>query len=333
MRRALIHLTVLPFLIAVPGAFPASANAIQPENQLTPQTSPPIAPDEATKVSGAACSNDGKTCLLVGDEYSYALTFDVDDNNVAIKDRVFLLPKKAQDGHKYKETDAEGVSFSDGFFYIVGSHGRDKEGEKQDSRYFAYRIPAEALSGGDIGEENKVSPAVEKSDRLAALLNQSEALKKANALPPEKDGTNIEGLAVTGDKLFVGFRGPLPDGKAVIGETSVKHVFGAGAGGLQLHPVDLGKGQAVRDLAAYHGDSLLILAGPQDRKGGKAAVYIWSSENGLLELAELGPAGSKDRQPETLMVLSEANGLIRCLVFDDGGLPFNPRIFEIPSNQ
>ncbi|TBB57029.1 DUF3616 domain-containing protein [Rhizobium ruizarguesonis] len=330
MRRGLIHIAVLPVLFAIPGVLAASASVIEPVKQLTPQTSPPTAPDEATKVSGAACSSDGKICLLVGDEYRYAVTFDVDDNNVAIKDRVFLLPKKAKDGHKYKETDAEGVSFSDGFFYIVGSHGRNKEGEKQDSRYFAYRVPADVLSGGDLGEENGVSPVVEKSERLADLLDQSEAVKKANALAPEKDGTNIEGLAVTGDKLFVGFRGPLPDGKALIGETSVNYVFGGGTGRLELYPVDLGKDQAVRDLAVYH-DGLLILAGPQDRNGGKAAVYIWSADKALLELAELNPVGSKDRQPETLMVLSEAKGLIRCLVFDDGDVPLSPRIYEIPA--
>ncbi|MBY5835622.1 DUF3616 domain-containing protein (plasmid) [Rhizobium leguminosarum] len=332
MRIRLIHIAVLPLLLAVPGVFAASANAMDAIKQLTPHTSPPITPDEATKVSGAACSSDGKTCLLVGDEYRYALTFDVDDTKVAIRDRVFLLPKKAEDGHKYKETDAEGVSFSDGFFYIVGSHGRNKEGEKQDSRYFAYRIPVDALSGGDVGEEDKVSAAVENSVRLAALLDQSEAFKKASALAPEKDGTNLEGLAVTGDKLFIGFRGPLPDGKAVIGETSVKSVFGGGAGGLQLHPVDLGKGQAVRDLVAYD-DGLLILAGPQDRNGGKAVVYRWSPDKSPLKLAELNPAGSKDRQPETLMVLSKANGLIRCLVFDDGDVPLNPRIYEVPAKQ
>ncbi|NKM23408.1 DUF3616 domain-containing protein [Rhizobium laguerreae] len=332
MRKSLIYIAVLSFLFTLPGGFAASANVIEPEKLLTPRTSPPIAPDEATKVSGAACSSDGKTCLLVGDEYRYALSFDVDDTSVAIKDRVFLLPKKAKDGHKYKETDAEGVSFSGGFFYIVGSHGRNKEGEKQDSRYFAYRIPASALSGGDLGEENEVSSAVEKSDRLADLLDQSDAFKKANALAPEKDGTNIEGLAVTGDKLFVGFRGPLPDGKAVIGETSVNYLFDDGAGGLELHPVDLGKGQAVRDLAPYH-DGLLILAGPQDRNGGKAAIYTWTRDNGPSQLAELEPVGSKDRQPETLMVLSEENGLIRCLVFDDGDAPVNPRIYGIPSKQ
>ncbi|WP_164895960.1 DUF3616 domain-containing protein [Rhizobium hidalgonense] len=330
MGKNQIHIGGLPFLVALSGVFASSANAIEPEKQLTPQTLPPIAQDEASKVSGAACSSNGKTCLLVGDEYRYAVAFDVDDNKIAIKDRVFLLPKKAQDGHKYKEADAEGISFSDGVFYIVGSHGLNKEGEREDSRYFAYRVPAGALTGGGLGEENKISSAIEKSDRLAQLLDQSEPFQKANTLAPEKGGTNIEGLAVTGDKLFVGFRGPLPDGKAVIGETSVNYVFGDVAGGLQLHPVDLGKGQAVRDLVAYH-NGLLILAGPQDRNGGKAVLYRWSPDTAPLQLAELDPAGSKDRQPETLMLLSETNELIRFLVFDDGDEPLDPRIYEIPA--
>lgn len=94
-------------------------------------------------------------------------------------------------------------------------------------------------------------------------------------------------------------------------------------------PVDLGKGQAVRDLAAYKND-LLILSGPQDRDGGKAAVYKWTPGGEAVKLAELDPAGSSDRQPETLMVLETSEDAVRCLVFDDGDKSANPRIFEIP---
>ncbi|MBX5157679.1 DUF3616 domain-containing protein [Rhizobium sp. NZLR8] len=270
--------------------------------------------------------------MLVGDEYRYALTFELDDNRIVLKDRVYLLPKKASDGQKFKEADAEGISFSDDFFYLVGSHGRNKEGKKQDSRYFVYRIRAQALKDGDLGTEDEVSDAVEVSSKLEDLLDHKEVLKDPNQLAPEHGGTNIEGIAVQHDKLFVGFRGPLPDSQALIGETSVRRAFDEAQGDIELHPVDLGEGQSIRDLVAYE-DRLLILSGPQDRQGGKAAVYQWNPNGGPSKLADLNPAGSPARQPETLMVLSTSNNIVRCLVFDDGDVPLNPRIYEIPIGQ
>ncbi|XAZ19548.1 DUF3616 domain-containing protein (plasmid) [Sinorhizobium sp. B11] len=329
MNRPIVSATMAFSLLFAAHLANAAGDALSPVAILRPQPSASTEADEATKVSGAACTTDQETCLLVGDEYRYALTFEIAGDNLVLKDRVFLVTKKDKNGKKIKEADTEGISFSDGIFYLVGSHGRNKEGNKGDPRYFAYRVPATALKGGDLGSEDDISHSVEVSSRLEEILKQKKALKDANKLAPEKGGTNIEGIAVLGDKFFVGFRGPLLDGEAVIGEASVKEIFDGAPGDFELHPVDLGKGQAVRDLAAYKND-VLILAGPQDRDGGKAAVYKWTPGGEAVKLAELDPAGSPDRQPETLMVLETSEDAVRCLVFDDGDKSANPRIYEIP---
>lgn len=329
MKERLVSATIAFSLLFVAYLANAAGDALNPVETLTTQPSASTEADEATKVSGAACTTDRETCLLVGDEYRYALTFEIAGDNLVLKDRVFLVPKKDKNGKKIKEADTEGISFGDGIFYLVGSHGRNKEGKKEDSRYFVYRIPAKALKGGDLGSEDDISDAVDVSSRLEEILKQKKALKDANKLAPEEGGTNIEGIVVLGDKLFVGFRGPLLGGEAVIGEASVNEIFDGAPGDFELHPVDLGEGQAVRDLAAYKND-LLILSGPQDREGGTAAVYKWSTGGDAVKLAELDPAGSPDRQPETLMVLETSEDAIRCLVFDDGDKSANPRIYEIP---
>lgn len=329
MRAVIILVAASAWLASAQYAL--SGQSIGAAKELEVRVSPTTSVAEGTKVSGAACTPDHQTCLLVGDEFRYALTFQVSDETVELKDRVFMLPKRDLGGEKLKEADAEGVAYSDGFFYLTGSHGRNKAGEKQSSRYFVYRVPVKAISGGgDVGNENEVSSAVERSGGIADLLDRNTALAKANGLAPEQGGTNIEGIAVLSQSIYVGFRGPLEGGAAIIGETNLSAAIGSGGkSSLTLHSVKLGNGQGVRDLVAL-GHKLLVLSGPQDRQGGKAAVFEWSPGKDPIELAELKPAGSPDRQPETIMVLSQSQDNVRLLVFDDGDEPKQPRIYEVP---
>ncbi|MGO7486649.1 DUF3616 domain-containing protein, partial [Rhizobium ruizarguesonis] len=182
----------------------------------------------------------------------------------------------------------------------------------------------------DVGTEDKVAASIERSSVLEELLDEDSRFEAANKLSPEEGGTNIEGLAVVAGKVYVGFRGPLTDdSRALIGETSVDRLFGSASGTLEPHPLKLEGGQVIRDLAVKNGE-ILILSGPQDRKGGRALVYSWSPGHDPVKQVELGPPGSSDRQPETLMVMSPANDAFRGLVFDDGDAPLPPRIFDIP---
>src|SRR5262245_557941 len=73
--------------------------------------------DEATNVSGAACyvRNGTRTsCLLIGDEVRYARLFSIEGGTLVPGDKVFLLSAKDESGRKFKETDAEGIAYSDG---------------------------------------------------------------------------------------------------------------------------------------------------------------------------------------------------------------------------
>ena len=107
-------------------------------------------------------------------------------------------------------------------------------------------------------------------------------------LPGKENGFDIEGLAhIDGGRLLVGLRGPVLRGMAVVLEIEVDAKFaGKGAtGSLKLkkigpdgrrylrHFLDLG-GLGIRDLC-FHGNDLLVLAGPTMPIDYPAMVFAW----------------------------------------------------------
>ncbi|CAN7770460.1 hypothetical protein LJR245_007508 [Rhizobium leguminosarum] len=93
---------------------------------------PPLTDDkEAENISGAACafvSDAAPSCLLIGDEKKYARFFTLKGDALVPGKQLYLLPKE------FDETDAEGIAFSNGMYFLMGSYGLKKSGDFQDSR-------------------------------------------------------------------------------------------------------------------------------------------------------------------------------------------------------
>ncbi|PCK77682.1 DUF3616 domain-containing protein [Rhizobium sophoriradicis] len=311
------------------------------EDQLVPKHVLTVSPeltdsDESTNISGAACAVQTKTltsCLLIGDEVKWARFFALDGDKLVPAKPIFLLPKKHKvNGQpvKYKETDAEGISFYNGAYYLIGSHGLNKSGEYQDSRYFIYRVKVDASTGlvDDFGMEDQPAAGVEKSANLELVLKQDPTLEPHIKEKPDV-GLNIEGIAVSGDNVYLGFRSPLPNNKAIVASISIKDAFDNPQAALVLHPVDLGAGMGVRDIAAVDG-GFLILSGPQEDKAGPAQVCFWkpgSPESYCHNLKKAGPDNSK---PEALTLLDSTADAYKVLVISDGPMNGAPAIYEIP---
>jgi hypothetical protein len=183
---------------------------------------PPLAdPKEAENISGTACyqvKGARKSCLLASDEADtgkYARFFTIDDHTIIPGPTITLLPKK-EHGQKMKETDVEGVSFADGHYYLIGSHGLSKKAaEFQPSRFFVYRFRVDAetgMPGFPFGGETP-APEVGRSDHLRAVIAGTPELQKYAEKPLGEHGVNIESLAVRDERLFLGFRGPVLNGK------------------------------------------------------------------------------------------------------------------------
>src|SRR5262249_51238739 len=118
-------------------------------------------------------------------------------------------------------------------FYVAGSHGRPRyHCERENpSSYVVARIPVNAATGRPDFDDKKgadqpswVAPQIEVSRHVRAVM-----LKSAELAPyvdaclqteegdhPNRHGVNIEGMAILGSTLYLGFRGPVLGGSAFL---------------------------------------------------------------------------------------------------------------------
>ena len=222
---------------------------------------------------------------------------------------------------KKEESDIEGAAAVGNRIYWISSHGRDKRAEIAPSRFQFF--------ASDIERNAGAIPAVKLVGRsyknlLNDLVDEQKFVKydfaKASTLAPKvKDGFNIEGLAATADgKLLIGFRNPIPHGKALVIpinnpdaliDAAANPVIRANFGNameLDLH------GRGIRSIDLV-GAEYYIVAGPID-DGGSFDIYRWSGKANappvVVPVPEL--AGL---HPESLVAM--ANGKLQILS-DDG---------------
>lgn len=207
------------------------------------------------------------------------------------------------------EIDIEGMDYSDAYLWFTGSHcptrkkpkGKDKD--KDIARLSEVKTELNRCILGRIpilnGEPIKLcsDPNSANGDRLlrAAKLqttNTGNVLLEALAtdphlgpfitsnLPSKENGFDIEGLAVRQNRVFLGLRGPVLRGWAIILEIVVEETS---EGVLTLQPVGAGdrlykkhflnlNGLGIRELC-FSGDDLLIMAGPTMELEGEMRVY------------------------------------------------------------
>lgn len=191
------------------------------------------------------------------------------------------------------EMDIEGLAIADGYLWICGSHSlkRDdpEEGGLADmedidwdpNRGFLGRVPLIDRGDGVFEPVAAIDALDGVPGRRAAMVKMSKSSRTPirkmlakDALigpfvdhPCKENGLDIEGLAVQGDTVLLGLRGPVIGGHAMIVRLEMKETR---SGALkprklengqryQLQAVDL-DGQAIRDLE-WRDNRLLILTG------------------------------------------------------------------------
>ena len=237
------------------------------------------------------------------------------------------------------EFDGEGVAYADGAFYVIGSHGHPRKAREPDkvkakitasSQVVRVRLKStvgQPLSANDVRD-------IQRSSKLRDIIAAEPSLKRFIDRRLDDNGLTIERIAVVGNRLFAGFRGPtLDNGRIPVLSVSLAALFESGARDPKLFLLPLGKGRGVRDLAVF-GDGLLILAGPTGDEAGPYSVYWWnaSSEN-VRYLADITKASGADddRKPEALLPLDRGSSGLRVLVFFDGEKEGAPRVVVIPA--
>ena len=334
------------FVIALAFAFVSDvgrSGAQEPAPTLAPASTvwairPPLPdPNQAENISGAACyqvNGAGKSCLLAGDEGKYARFFTIDDHTIVPGQTITLLPKKAH-GQEMKETDVEGVSFADSYYYLIGSHGLSRrEAEFQPSRFFVYRFKVDADTGMPGFSFSGETPAqeVERSGHLRAVIAETPELQGYAERPLDEHGVNIEGLAVRSDRLFLGFRSPVLNGKALVMSVNIDAAFGNAPARPQVFPINLGDGMGVRDLATVAG-GFLVLSGPEADERGEADLFFWDGQSGApARLGMLGGVPNRAK-PEAVLVLAEDMEAYRLLIMSDGIPGGAPTEYRVPKQK
>ncbi|TDE30086.1 DUF3616 domain-containing protein [Actinomadura sp. 6K520] len=322
-----------------------------------------------THTNLSAVRQDGRCLWVAGDETATVerltavhdedgrVTAYAGQRTVALAD---LVPLPAGPG---EEADIEGLARGDGWLWAIGSHSlkrkRIKPGHddaksrrrlakvvREDNRFILARLP---LVTGDDGLPE---PVREDGDRTAAvlglnkdsitdLLGDDPHLAPFLAIPSKDNGIDIEGVAAHGDRLYVGLRGPVLRGWAVLIEIRpgtdpqdprrLRLLPLSDDGALyHTHFMDLG-GLGIRDLCP-HGDDLLVLTGPSMDLDGPVRVVRWRGAvtadapeivtSGDLEVLGDLPYGDGDDHAEGIAVLEESDGsALRLLVVYDSPAP------------
>jgi hypothetical protein len=254
------------------------------------------------------------------------------------------------------EIDIEGLDYADGYIWVTGSHSlkrnktkgkkpqkdikRLSEIERDPNRYLLARVPV--LNGelvptcvrSEHNEETLTAASLEKMNghnQLMDALAEDEHLGSflQMGLPSKDNGLDIEGLAVQGNQIFLGLRGPVLRGWAIILELEVET---SDPGILRLKELDDGvfyrkhfldlNGQGIRELCLHDGD-LIILAGPTMDLEGAMQMFrledvldhsndtLWDQDSGALKvLFDLPFTIGSDH--------AEGLALIPCLGYEDG---------------
>jgi len=203
------------------------------------------------------------------------------------------------------EGEMEGLACDDGWLWVAGSHAlkrkkpdpdardpvaalkRMEEIGRDANRYFLGRFPLVRGEGG-------LEPAASAGDRrvqhvafardgskLIGWLGGDPHLAPFLSIPSKENGFDVEGLAVRGLRVWLGLRGPVLRGWAVVLEFEMKVTPSGhlkpqridGSRRYRKHLLPAG-GLGVRDLS-FDGDDLLVLVGPSTSADGPAHVLRW----------------------------------------------------------
>ena len=252
------------------------------------------------------------------------------DNRYQVHRDILLFKGNKKFG---KEMDIEAIAAAGDSVFVVGSHSAVRPRIKTKSKYWKNQ---RKLNDGSIKRQKsrdrlyrlklaRDGKLLEKDHTsLRRIIENHPMFKTFAGIPGKENGVNIEGLAVRGDWLYVGFRGPMLRGNHV---PIMKLKFDNPGDRPQTLYVDLG-GRSIRGMTAVS-SGFLIIAGPVGDGPGSYQLYHWDGKDALPGrgrgagdvghvnlLGEIPvPAGGK---AEGIAVLEEDGQLYDLIILYDG---------------
>jgi hypothetical protein len=227
-----------------------------------------------------------------------------------------------------KEVDIEGAARIGNRIYWIGSHSRDKKGNKQSNRARLFATDV-TINGEDI-QIIPVGVAYKdlRKDLVSADALRAYKLGEAAKLPPHKPGGfNIEGLATTpeGD-LLIGFRNPVPRNMALIVPLKNPNKIMRGKRAKLGQPILLSLGGLGIRSVEYSSvtNKYFILAGSSegDQADSPFRLYEWPGP-GSTDVSLIRELTIDDRriQPEAIFTYAKTNDVY--VLSDDGEFKAN----------
>lgn len=244
------------------------------------------------------------------------------------------------------EVDIEGLEHSDGCLWIAGSHSAKRAKPAKDdadddafaalasveragNRHLLARIPLSTDAHGHatpVAEQGDMTAARlaggRKRNQLTDLLADDDHIGPFLTIPGKDNGFDVEGFVVNEGRVFLGLRGPVLRGHAVVLALSVRArrkrpdrlriSRGESSRRYTKHFLSL-RGLGIRELC-IDGRDLLVLAGPTMVLDGRTAIFRWRDaldvredtivrEQDLEHVLEI-PTGKGDDHPEGVALIT-----------------------------
>ncbi|WP_297326160.1 DUF3616 domain-containing protein [Nitrosomonas sp.] len=225
---------------------------------------------------------------------------------------------------KHPEVDIEGATLIKNRIYWITSHGANKDGKQRPNRHRFFATDIEAIDG-KFGLKPIGIPflGLVKAFEDSAGLKNYDLGKAAKNAPESKNGLNIEGLTRTPQgNLLIGFRNPIPEGKALLVPLENPQEVIAGNEKPKLgNPILLAlDGLGIRSIEYSDASgAYFIIAGPYDDNG-SFQLYQWSGNPS--EAPVLIKIDFNGLHPEALVVYSKKKTRAKILS-DDGSKSIN----------
>ena len=214
-------------------------------------------PGEAVEEDLSACARTGDVLFLACDETAGIERLRLTDDGWGDHQHFDLAGFVDLPDGPDNEIDIEGLDVDGDWLWIVGSHSlkrgkpdgasgaagleRMAEIRRDGNRQFLGRLPLVDHGEGpepvaSDGERRVAHVKFGKSARLKAWLAGDPHLGRFLDIPGKENGLDIEGIAVRGNRIWLGLRGPVLRGYAMVLEMDMKET---GSGHLKPMRIDV----------------------------------------------------------------------------------------------
>ncbi len=236
------------------------------------------------------------------------------------------------------ELDVEGIACQGATCYVLGSHAlvrkkldddKKQESNRKQLTEVEHEPSRDHLFRFTLTPEGKAEGI--RSINLRQLLANDRVLGPFLRIPSKENGFDLEGLAVVGNDLYVGCRGPVLRGNL----TPVLRLPFDNPLTYQTLYLDLA-GLGIRELTPVS-DGFLVIAGPVGDAPLPCLLYHWDGRDGLpgkdakSRITLLGEFPRVDGgKAEGMALLSETAAEYSILVVFDGAKEGGPTVFKVP---